>query len=108
MDKQPKADQVQYAHSWLQALATGFASHHERKQKHSSVDHNGRNGMQWVETDGTPIGVVNWISQQMVGIDDHGCYHDECRIAPATAVKRNGDQQRNGEVQGDVNHVCDQ
>ena len=63
------------------------------------------NGVQRVETDRTPIGVVDRIRQQVVGIDEHGRYHDHRRIAPAGAVEREGDQQRDDEVQGDVDHV---
>jgi len=54
--------------------------------------------VQRVETDGTPIGIVNRIGYQMVGIDNHGSYHDQRRLAPGAAVEREGDQQRDDEV----------
>jgi len=72
VDQQPKADQVQYADGGRPALSVGLPPGKEGKREQSGVDHNGRGRVQRVETDGTATGIVDRISQQMVGIDEQG------------------------------------
>ena len=62
--------------------------------------------MQWVETDGTPIRIVDRVSQQVIDIGDHGRNHDHRRVAPTATVERERDKQRGYEVQSDVYHFC--
>lgn len=94
------------ARNGMQALTVGFPPYDERKRKQSGVDYNGGDSVKRVEANRTPIGIVDRISQQMIGIDNYGRHHDQCRVEPAVAVERESDQWRDDEVQGDVDHVC--
>lgn len=91
----------------MQALTVGFPPYNERKRKQSGVDYNGGDSVKRVEANRTPIGIVDRISQQMIGIDNYGPHYDQCRIEPAVAVECESDQWRDDEMQRDVDHVCD-
>jgi hypothetical protein len=60
--------------------------------------------VQRVEANGTPGGVIDGVRQQVVHIDHHCRYHDQCGITPPLSEEEQGDYQRNSEVQDNVNH----
>ena len=73
-------------------LTVSFPPQNRRKNKEKGVDHDGGDGVQRMEPDGTASGIVDRISQQVVCINKHGRNHDHGRIAPAATEERKCDQ----------------
>lgn len=60
--------------------------------------------MQWVKADGTAAWIIDRIGQQVIDIDNQGCNHDQNRISPTAPVKDKGHDNRDNEVECDVDH----
>jgi len=106
MEQQTEANEVKHAHGGAHILGIGLSPHDKRQNEQGRVDHECGRGVQWVDADGTPIRIVDRGRQQVVDVDNHGRNHNHRRAAPAAPVERERSQQRDHDVQSDMDHFC--
>src|SRR5690606_40353156 len=74
-------------------------------EQQRQVNRDGGRSVQGMKTDAAALRIVYGGREQVVQIDQHGGQHDQPRAHPAGTEDQAGDQPRNEEVEGEVDHV---
>lgn len=98
VDQEAQPDQMRHVRCRPETRPFRLSVQDERQRKQERIERDGGSGVQRVETDRAPLGIVDGVGDQVIEIHKHRRDHDQRGPPPVGSVESERDKQGYGEM----------